>query len=187
MDKMNDLIKLDAKGLIHKRYGCDRCNWEHTPDCPHVIDEGNVTRNACKKRMQWLINSLPPDLSDITYSQFERYHTIGYGNELIDKELKKISQYENTLQETDDPKQIIRINNDIHRCKVFLKDVWRLVLHTHDQQVNRETVRKSEITVSKSPNPEQFQEWINRGVIDVDSKVIEDDNEKTKEMLKNDK
>lgn len=194
------LSTISTKVLI--RFGCPHCEWKYGPKCPvysadnYEINRDNVKsyrypkQGICEKRLFWLTSFLPvyEDVPSSSMVMLDLLKGLGHNRHLKDTEdLCKLEQLVIDLEkecETEclDPaidkkrhKQLNILHHRLSQKRKTLETVWRELIKIEDNQVDRETVKKSEIT-TKSISPIDIAEWIEKSdVQDVDYTELDSD------------
>ena len=159
-----------------KRFGCMHCEFAMTASCPVYTDEIEYNREGvrkltyprkgyCEYRVRWLASFLP-NYGDITPSSsqvmLDLLKGLGHKRHLkdahilvnLDMELDKLT----TDGEPDDDdakkvyfKRVKVLRGMINRCRNNVDATWKELMKIEDRQVDRETVKKVEVTKHIKP------------------------------------
>jgi len=183
----NQIIKLTNKQELaekaknipmsyFKKFGCFHCEWKHDNRCPYYDDKTynyQQPENAiCEKRIFYIMSLVPVYDSKPTRAQFD----LDYGKNLATVQMMKDKDYMDQLQEqiddAVDSEEVGKLTKQLNRHRTYWQSLWKEVVKYDDNQVNRETAKKVEITNFKV-KPSDVAKMINNAKT-VDAKVIDE-------------
>lgn len=169
-------------------FGCLHCEWRSTDKCPMFDDDTlQMTipkESICDKRKVWVLSLIPDYDKTPTLAQVQLDFNKRLGTTRMLQEynilLKLEAIVEQMVQDQEDDKKIAMMQNRVERERFKWSQLWKHLVHYEDQQVNRETTKKIDITQQRVIRPSDVALLMKKAktVIDVTPEKVDEEIEK---------
>jgi len=169
-DKPFDVKQIDKSvdNTIVRVKGCMHCEWKNSTKCPNLgnfdwFNNIDLSTKMCDLRKNYLISLSPPIVSGMTWAEFQRGFNLNLAEKSRDECLQQLAeahQHINLIQqklndsvdleETKQLQKVLELDSRIVKSYENRVDsLTKTIINYQDQQVNRDTVKKVDVTQTR--------------------------------------